>query len=302
MDRQVATADQRVAQIAGRQHGVITVDQLLAAGLSNRQVEDRAHAGRLHRVHRGVYRVGHTAPSTEADYLAAVLACEPGAFLAGAAPATCCGCCEDVRARRRSSSPPGGTTRHRCPPGPTRPARHDDLSPDPDAHRPRHPRGSRRTHNRRRAERGGPAGGRLPQRHPRRGRRSRGPPRPFPGIARLRALYTGDEPILLSRLERHFHTLLVENGFPRPITNRRTDAHYVDCRWPQHHLTVELDSYRFHHSRKAWEEDKQREREARTRASPPLHLVRRRRGSVIPARRSRQPAPPRRYPSPATAR
>ena len=33
--------------------------------------------------HRGVYRVGHSAPSVEADYMAAVLACGPGAALAG---------------------------------------------------------------------------------------------------------------------------------------------------------------------------------------------------------------------------
>jgi hypothetical protein len=47
--------------------------------------------------------------------------------------------------------------------------------------------------------------------------------------------------------------------------NRRVDGRYVDCRWPEHHLTVELDSYRYHHSRHAWEQDRQREREARTR-------------------------------------
>jgi very-short-patch-repair endonuclease len=42
-------------------------------------------------------------------------------------------------------------------------------------------------------------------------------------------------------------------------------GHRVDCRWPEHRLTVELDSYRYHHSRHAWEQDRQREREARAR-------------------------------------
>jgi hypothetical protein len=37
----------------------------------------------------------------------------------------------------------------------------------------------------------------------------------------------------------------------------------VDCRWPDRHLTIELDSYQFHHSRHAWEQDRPREREAR---------------------------------------
>jgi hypothetical protein len=36
----------------------------------------------------------------------------------------------------------------------------------------------------------------------------------------------------------------------------------VDCRWPAQRLTVELDSYRYHRSRHAWENDRRREREA----------------------------------------
>ena len=39
----------------------------------------------------------------------------------------------------------------------------------------------------------------------------------------------------------------------------------VDCRWPDRRLTVELDGYRFHRSRHAWERDRRREREARAR-------------------------------------
>jgi len=37
-------------------------------------------------------------------------------------------------------------------------------------------------------------------------------------------------------------------------------THRVDCRWPDHRLTVELDSYTYHHSRHAWEQDRRRER------------------------------------------
>ena len=55
------------------------------------------------------------------------------------------------------------------------------------------------------------------------------------------------------------------NGLPRPQTNRPAGAHRVDCRWPARRLTVELDSYRFHHSRHAWEQDRRRERDARAR-------------------------------------
>jgi len=75
----------------------------------------------------------------------------------------------------------------------------------------------------------------------------------------------GDEPILLSHLERRFRRLLAENGFPLPETNKRHGSGYVDCRWEAPPLTVELDSYRFHSSRHAWEQDRRREREARAR-------------------------------------
>jgi hypothetical protein len=73
---------------------------------------------------------------------------------------------------------------------------------------------------------------------------------PFPGIGKLRALYTGDAPILLSLLEEKFVAFLTENGLPLPRTNRKENSHYVDCRWPTFALTVELDNYRFHNSRK----------------------------------------------------
>ena len=43
------------------------------------------------------------------------------------------------------------------------------------------------------------------------------------------------------------------------------DGRYVDCRWPDRRLTIELDSYRYHHTRHAWEQDRRRERQARAR-------------------------------------
>jgi hypothetical protein len=76
----------------------------------------------------------------------------------------------------------------------------------------------------------------------------------------------GDVPVTLSRLEARFLELLGEAGLPLPVTNRVAGGHRVDCRWPQHRLTVELDSYRYHQSRHAWEQDRRREREARARA------------------------------------
>ena len=85
------------------------------------------------------------------------------------------------------------------------------------------------------------------------------------GRARLLALAKGDAPIVLSRLERLFLALLRKHDLPLPETNRPEGAGYVDCRWPARKLTVELDSYRFHRTRRSWEQDRQRERRARAR-------------------------------------
>jgi hypothetical protein len=85
------------------------------------------------------------------------------------------------------------------------------------------------------------------------------------GARKLRRILHGDEQITLSKLERRFLDLLRSAGLPLPETNRMAGGRRVDCRWPRHGLTVELDSYRYHRSRHAWEQDRRREREARAR-------------------------------------
>jgi hypothetical protein len=83
MDPKLArrTAETRVAAIASNQHGVITTAQLMRAGLSPTVIRGWDRAGRLHRVHRGVYAVGHPGLSKEGRWMAAVLACGRGAVL-----------------------------------------------------------------------------------------------------------------------------------------------------------------------------------------------------------------------------
>src|SRR4051812_47155180 len=76
-----------LARIANRQHGNITRKQLLRIDFTAREVERRVESGQLIPKHRGVYRVGHAAPSVEADYIAAVLAGGDGAALCGRAAA-----------------------------------------------------------------------------------------------------------------------------------------------------------------------------------------------------------------------
>ena len=87
----------------------------------------------------------------------------------------------------------------------------------------------------------------------------------WPGARKLRGVLWGEVPVTLSRLEAGFLARLRAAGLPQPMANRSVDGRYVDCRWPEHRLTVELDSYRYHHTRHAWERDRQREREARAR-------------------------------------
>lgn len=82
------------------------------------------------------------------------------------------------------------------------------------------------------------------------------------GAADLRRVMSGEERVSLSKLESTFLSLLRVHDLPLPITNRPASGRRVDCRWPAHKLTVELDSYRFHNSRHSWEADRRREREA----------------------------------------
>jgi predicted transcriptional regulator of viral defense system len=73
--------DRVVTDLAARQHGVVGRQQLEAAGLSPRMLRTRAGDGRLLVLHRGVYAVGHAQLRPEGRWLAAVLACGPGALL-----------------------------------------------------------------------------------------------------------------------------------------------------------------------------------------------------------------------------
>jgi predicted transcriptional regulator of viral defense system len=58
-DKSTISPDRRCSEIATRQHGVISLAQLREVGLSADQVTGRVAEGRLHRLHRGVYAVGH---------------------------------------------------------------------------------------------------------------------------------------------------------------------------------------------------------------------------------------------------
>jgi hypothetical protein len=261
------TVEVVLARLASRQHGVVTRAQLLATGLTTHEIRHRIDSGALLREHRGVYRVGHRAPSVEARYLAAVLACGDSARLSGRAAAHLLSLLKGpvpapevtaprqrlvpgVRVRRAKLDPADRATHHGIPiTGVARTL--IDLAADlplDDLARACHEAGVRY---------------RTTPAHLASALRRR--PRNVPGAARLRRIIDGDVHVTLSALERRFLELLRERELPLPRTNRPAGAHHVDCRWPDRRLTVELDSYRFHHSRHAWEQDRRRERDARAR-------------------------------------
>jgi Transcriptional regulator, AbiEi antitoxin len=71
-----------VVELAARQHGVVSGAQLAALGMSRNELHTRVAAGRLHRLHRGVYAVvGPRLLKVEGRWLAAVLAVGEGAVL-----------------------------------------------------------------------------------------------------------------------------------------------------------------------------------------------------------------------------
>jgi hypothetical protein len=73
--------DWPLSELAEGQNGVASLGQLRDLGLTQRTAEYRATRGRLHRVHRGVYAVGHLSIGQTGGLRAAALACGEGAVI-----------------------------------------------------------------------------------------------------------------------------------------------------------------------------------------------------------------------------
>jgi very-short-patch-repair endonuclease len=261
------TVEAVVGELAARSHGVVTRGELLRAGVTVAEIEHRLRIRALLREHRGVYRVGHRAPSLEARYLAAVRACGHGALLSGRAAA------HHVGILKGPAPPPEVTTptERRLPGVRTRRSRGIEAE-DRTIHRDIPVTSVARTLV---DLAGSLSADDLARACHEAGVRYRTTPseveavlarRPTtPGAGKLRQILRGDVRVTLSKLEARFLTVLEAAGLPLPQTNRPAGGRRVDCRWPDRHLTVELDSYRYHQSRHAWEQDRRREREAHAR-------------------------------------
>jgi Protein of unknown function (DUF559) len=256
--------ERAIAAVAASQHGVIARRQLSALGYSAKAIDGKIARGHLHSVHLGVYAVGHPRLVGPGRWMAAVLACGPGALISHLSAAALWGLLKalgsliDVTAPRSREGRPGIAL-----------------------HRPR------RLHAADRAmvdgipvtsvartlldlaatrplllERAFEAADRLDLLDLRAIEhvleRSRGCPG-RPALAALLTDHRGPAPVTRSELERRFLDVRRDAGLPRPSTNLFVAGHEVDAVWPDHRLAVELDSHEFHRTRAAFERDRVRD-------------------------------------------
>jgi very-short-patch-repair endonuclease len=265
-DRATTPIDAVVAQVARDQHGVVSRRQLRALGLSDDAIDRRVAAGRLHRLHRGVYAVGHTRLTGKGGWMAAVLACGDDAALFAASAAALWGI-------RRSD------------------ATMIDVVVPTGAGRARRPR--IRVHRLRTLLRGElttedgirvttpartildlaatlttdalhrvldrteileltdyPALDAMARAHP--GHHGAGPLRA--AIASYRA-----GTMTRSDLEQLFLAICRRHGLPQPAVNHPVSGKEVDMLFADQRLIVEIDSWRYHKTRRAFDADRARD-------------------------------------------
>src|SRR4051812_855658 len=259
------SSDRELAALAARQHGVVSHAQLRALDIAPRAIAHRLAAGRLHRVHQGVYAVGHTVLGVRGRWMAAVLACGPAAALSHASAAALWeirasdAVYTDVTARRTGRKRPGirihrprtlpaseVSERHGIPT--TTPARTildlaATLQPD------------RLNYVLDAAERRQltdyPALDALARAHP--GHR---------GAAKLRRAlrtHTAGAVLTKSELERRFLALCKERGLPQPMVNVHHAGVEVAFLSPEPRAAVEPDGWESPRTRQAFERARRRD-------------------------------------------
>jgi hypothetical protein len=262
----IRSLDRRMADLAARQHGVVTRPQLAAIGLGRGAIQLRLARGRLHPLYRGVYAVGHPVLTNEGGWMAAVFAGGPGTVLSHRSAAAHWGI-RPADGRREVTTPgrrlaqPGlrlrysrlprdETTTHAGIPVTTVPRTLFDLAavtPLNQLRRAANEAEIRRLwdplslHD-------------LLERHPRR-----------PGGAAIRAvLATPGAGITRNELEGRFLDFLDAARLPRPGTNVPMEVNGIwieaDCMWREQRLIAELDGRATHATRSAFESDRARDR------------------------------------------
>jgi Protein of unknown function (DUF559) len=260
--------DVAVAEVAGRQWGVVSVVQLLAVGLTWAGVVRRVRAGRLRRVHRGVYAVGHRVLRRGGCWMAAVLACGEGAVLSHRSAAAHWELLGSAAALIDVTAP---ATRHGLPGIRLHRSRFLDARDSTTLHGiaittvPRTLLDLAATVPPHRLERALAQAQRL-RLYDQRAitdllARSNG----HRGTAALATATCREDPKWTrSELESWFLTLVRDAGLPEPLVNASLAAPdhpplEVDFHWPTHRLVVELDGWETHRTRAAFEQDRTRD-------------------------------------------
>lgn len=251
-----------LARLAARQHGVVSRTQLIALGFAEATIDRWVRQGRLIRIHRGVYAVGHDRLRREGRWLAAVLTYGDGAVLSHRSAAAHWDLLstsasridvtvpsprrpvarDGLRVHRARLHPADRSLRERIPV--TSPSR--TLLDLADVALPSQLRSAYEASLRLglfdlRAMRP------LLDRSP--GRRG------LKALGELLAEGEDEPPDLRSELERDFLDLIRAAELPIPSTNVVVEGLLVDAYWPAHGLVVELDSYGYHRSRSQFERD-----------------------------------------------
>jgi very-short-patch-repair endonuclease len=259
-----------LAALANRQHGVVARRQLLGLGMCGNGIDHQLRLWRLHRLHPGVYAVGHRLVSREGRWMAALLAGGDGATLSHRSAAGLWGLLRSPPTRVEITSPRGTRSnrrvhRHR---GrllsdevmhwrgiPVTTVSRTLLDVASIASLPALLSMLREAEMRRLPLR--PTLEELLERHPRR----RGNAAVRRSLMQLGRLPSGQT---RSRLEDRFLSFVAKHELPRPQTNallalgRRMIE--VDCLWQRERLIVELDGHESHGTRSAFESDRERDR------------------------------------------
>lgn len=261
--------DQKVAGLAGRQHGVVGRWQLDAIGLTEQMIRTRTSHGGLNPLHRGVYAVGHTAITAESKWMAAVLAHGPNAVLSHRSAGQLWGLCHRSRIQpevtcpgskktkrgivvHRGSLPADEVVRVRGIPVTSVPRTMFDLAGS------RSEREVERAWNEMevREYRDRLSVPDLLERYPRR--------KGSPVLARLANDKETSVGITRNDLEEAFLALIDRYGLPRPRMNAhlavRDRFYEIDCLWEDRKVAVELDGRGAHGTKKAFHEDRERDR------------------------------------------
>jgi very-short-patch-repair endonuclease len=245
--------DRRLAELARRQHGVVSRAQVLELGLGKSAIAEWVGKGRLHRVHRGVYVVGYPHLTRNGGFMAAVLACGERAALSHFSAAVLWGMLASegkihVTARQGGSRP--GLVVHRAELAEdeigkragiavTKPARTlidlADVAP-------------KRTLERAideaeylRLDCTGLA--------PRHGRRGSGV------LSSVLAVHAPGSTRTRSKMEEMFLALCDKHGLPRPEVNVHIEGYECDFVWREQRLVVETDGGAAHDTRRAKRRD-----------------------------------------------